>query len=1065
MLSILALALAVSGCRRGKSPEKFLERANHYYENREFEKAKIEYINTLRRQPTNTIAVLRLGEIFYRQGQFRDALPLLVEGRRSFPTDIEAATDLAAILLAAGNRDAARSNALWIVNRSPTNETALAILLGAATEPKDTRDLINQLDRLQRTFGDRSQFHVVRGMLATRNPDFAAADAELQRAVALDPKSSLVQSSIGLLRWAQGSTNQAEQAFRTAVKLDPTNVDSRLQLAQFLLRAGQNEEAKKLLDEVSHDAPERTGVWTLRAEIALIDKQFDECERLLAYALAQAPGDVDARSLQAQLRLAQNQFGEAVRLLKLLVEGYPNSGTLNFQLGVAEMQNQDLEGAARFLSRATALETNNAVGVLTLADVNLRRGQAALAASELGDLIRRMPGLEGAHLMLGRCYQQMGRPEETIRIDQALRQQWPKDAAIPYQLGLAQLQLRRPEEARKSFEETRTLAPDDFQALEQMVSIDLATNAPARALATLQPELERRPKNAGLWLLRAKIYGAQRNLDGAREAVDKSIAIDPNLPAGYLLLAEFYLQSRRLDDSLQRLDALLGRNPTNLAALSMRGLVLSEKGDYEGAQKAYESALNVNSNAVIVLNNLAYLLSEKRSKPEEALQYGLRARQLVPGSPNLADTLGWIEYRLGHYPDALRLLAEAESKLSGAPEVEAHFGSACYMMAQEADAKKAFTVALKSTNYFPGRDLAEKRLLVLTGPTNQPPGKVISTLEELRQEDPLDLIATLRLGRAYLSAGNLGKAREAFEAALKINPATIEGLTHLATLLIDQDRARAHDLAQQAQILAPEDPDVAQIRGQIAMASGDYPGAYAVLGTSAIQHRDRPRLWFSLSEAAFGVGRLNEATQAMQTALKLGLPLSLTNTAQTFLALVAVGQDPAAAVRVQSQIEGVLSADPGNGPALFADAIALESLGKFAAARDQHESLLRRRPSFIPSIRQLAILYGEHLQDETKAYEFATKARAALPKDDRLALTLGKLSARRGDDRYAVQLFAEAAASRPTDAELQFQLGTSYLRLKQLPAGRAALERAIQLNPQGAFVAEARKMLLPVNAN
>ena len=70
-----------------------------------------------------------------------------------------------------------------------------------------------------------------------------------------------------------------------------------------------------------------------------------------------------------------------------------------------------------------------------------------------------------------------------------------------------------------------------------------------------------------------------------------------------------------------------------------------------------------------------------------------------------------------------------------------------------------------------------------------------------------------------------------------------------------------------------------------------------------------------------------------------------------------------------------------------------------------------------------------------------------------------QLAYRRGDHCYAVRLFSEVAPARPTDEDVQFGIGRAYLGLKQPKDGRAALDRAIELDPKAAFVPEGRKLL------
>jgi Flp pilus assembly protein TadD len=69
----------------------------------------------------------------------------------------------------------------------------------------------------------------------------------------------------------------------------------------------------------------------------------------------------------------------------------------------------------------------------------------------------------------------------------------------------------------------------------------------------------------------------------------------------------------------------------------------------------------------------------------------------------------------------------------------------------------------------------------------------------------------------------------------------------------------------------------------------------------------------------------------------------------------------------------------------------------------------------------------------------------------------------RKDYSRAAQLLTESSAHSPTDAEAFYCLGMAHFHLKQTVLSRAALERAVSLDPQAAFVAQARQTLAQLN--
>lgn len=1054
----LALGL-LSGCSRSKDPETYLRTANKFYDSNELEKAKLEYLNALRLQPTNVTAIVRLGDIFFRQGQFRESFPFLMEGRKRDPNNQLVAQQLATVFLAGGDPAKSRAESMAILSTSPTNEVALGLIVDAARSPKEIQEALQLLDQLQQKSGNRAALHALRAQLLERRQDTAGAEAEIQKAIALDPKSALVNLVLGGLRWSQGATNQAEQAFRTAAQVSQPGDAARFRLANYLVRTGRLEEAKTLLDEINKEAPERTPAWVLRAELALGEKNYDEANRLLERALSQAPGDFDARSLQAQLRLAQNKPAEAVKLLERMAEANPRSGAVQYQLGVANLLNKQLMAAITSLEKAAALDTNNISAVLLLSELNIARGQATKAIESLTDLARRQPQLERAQFLLGRAYVAADRPEDALNLFRSMQPRFPKTASIPFQIGLLLRQKKQDAEAQKAFEQVRKLAPDDLPSLEQLIDLQLDQRSAERALALLQPELDKNPKNARLWLLRARVYSIQQDKAGAESALEKAIELEPELQPAYLMLAELYMRTGEPKESLARLDDLLKKNPSNLTALTLKGMIQTQLGQNDDAQKSYEEALKVNPNFLLALNNLAYLLAEHRKDFDGAFTQAAKARELAPNEPSITDTLGWIEYRRKNYPEALRLLTEANEKMPDQAEIAYHLGMTFAMMGQEDAARRMLTAALKTPAKYPGREEAEQRLALLNLKPGQTGTVALATLEKQVQDNPTDLLSLLRLASAYEASGNLTKTRETLEAAYKVNPQAPEVVSRLALLEVDRNPTRANDLARAGQRLAPNDPLVSQTLGRLALQKGDAATAFGLLQSSARQQTNQSSVYADWALAAFGSGRLKEAVDLMNQAIRIGLPAGETNEAAAFTRLIIAAQNPPDAAKNLPWIEGVLKVESTNGPALYALAMGLEQQGKYSEAKDAHERLLQRFPTFVPSTRQLAILYGERLNNDTKAYEFATKARTALPKDDALARTLGNLAYRKGDYRYAVQLYGEVAKTQPKDAELQFQLGLTYLRLKQVAESRAALEKAISLNPNGSFVPEAKKLL------
>jgi Flp pilus assembly protein TadD len=80
-------------------------------------------------------------------------------------------------------------------------------------------------------------------------------------------------------------------------------------------------------------------------------------------------------------------------------------------------------------------------------------------------------------------------------------------------------------------------------------------------------------------------------------------------------------------------------------------------------------------------NALGYSLADRNVRLDEAKQLIQKAVELAPGDPFIADSLGWVEFRLGNKTEALRIL-EAAYKQRPDPEIAAHLGEVLWSMGQ-----------------------------------------------------------------------------------------------------------------------------------------------------------------------------------------------------------------------------------------------------------------------------------------------------------------------------------------------------------------------------------------------
>jgi len=94
-------------------------------------------------------------------------------------------------------------------------------------------------------------------------------------------------------------------------------------------------------------------------------------------------------------------------------------------------------------------------------------------------------------------------------------------------------------------------------------------------------------------------------------------------------------------------------------------------------------------------NALGYSLADRKIRLDEARTLIQKAVQLAPDDPFIADSLGWVEFRLGNTTEAIRIL-EAAYKTRPDPEIGAHFGEVLWSSGQKDRAVAIWKEALLS---------------------------------------------------------------------------------------------------------------------------------------------------------------------------------------------------------------------------------------------------------------------------------------------------------------------------------------------------------------------------------
>ncbi len=120
-----------------------------------------------------------------------------------------------------------------------------------------------------------------------------------------------------------------------------------------------------------------------------------------------------------------------------------------------------------------------------------------------------------------------------------------------------------------------------------------------------------------------------------------------------------------------------------------RGLAYAETGQIDKAVADFRRLLQIKPDDIDATNALGYTLADANRDLPEAERLIQTARAAKPDDPAIADSWGWLQYRLGHLDQAEKALRTAWQARKDA-DVGVHLGEVLWKQGRQSDAQRVF---------------------------------------------------------------------------------------------------------------------------------------------------------------------------------------------------------------------------------------------------------------------------------------------------------------------------------------------------------------------------------------
>ena len=695
--SAIIVVLLLSGCASpAEKKARYVETGKRFLVKKDYPRAILQFRNAIQVAPRDAEAHYELALAYLGLGATREAVVALnkagefdpkhlptqlklaelmatsnrkpdVEDARkrvegvlaTTPDDAEALTTLALTKLRLGEPQNAEQDLIRALQAAPTNLKSSMLLASVKLSQKDMAGAEQVMKEAVSKNPKSKEAVMALGRLyrmLRRNPD---AEGQFQRAIQIDPKDGAPLIELGAVQMASGRKDLAEQTYRKAAALPAS--EYKTTHAQFLLSEGRTDEAiAELKDLTAKDAKNRE-TRNLLVGVYVATNKLPEATKILSDVLAKNAKDVDALFGRARIRVMAAQYADAQKDLTTVLNFRPDMAQAHHLLAKV-LQAQGSMGAYRQeLEEAIRKNPQYLNARLEMASVliNSNAAQAAL------DLMDQTPEAQknNALVMVQRngALMGLGRWDDVAKgIEAGLKIGRAPDLLI--QEAILKMQRKDPGGARKSVEEALTLTPENVRALAILLATYRAQAQTEAGIRKLQEHAARYPKSAPVQQYMGVVFLASGKRAEARAAFGAAKAANPNDAEIDLRLAQLDLMEKKPEDARKTLSAVIGKNDANNPAHLMLAEIEWQAGNSTAAIAQYRKVLERDSRNIQALNGLAYLLADEANQPDEALKYAQQAKELAPYDPAVDDTIGWVYYCKGLYPQAAERLEAAVAK-------------------------------------------------------------------------------------------------------------------------------------------------------------------------------------------------------------------------------------------------------------------------------------------------------------------------------------------------------------------------------------------------------------------
>jgi tetratricopeptide (TPR) repeat protein len=526
-----------------------------------------------------------------------------------------------------------------------------------------------------------------------------------------------------------GPVAAAQQDAGDDATADEASVDSDAMfeylVAEFAAQRGDTEGALAIYERLAKELRDPQ-IARRAVETAVKAREFGPALENATLLLELDPESSLAREIMAALLANDGDLGKAQGLVQGILQRSANRGPLLMQLshlfgkfpdkkavlaatrsvtapygdiaearyanGVAAVIAGDVDAANREADAALEAKPDWEPGAILKAQI-LKRSNAAEVIPFYEKFVASHPDSPEVRMQLGRELAGDRKLSEARDQFRAVEKLSKTDAQAAYAVGLLSLQLEDYADAQTAF--TKALKLN----YREPAAIYLGMGQAAEGLKRYEEAIDWYKRvDSSDWvraqLKIATLIAKQQGLAAGREYLRK---IEPKSSEDRIQMiqveAQLLRDAKEWRETYDMLSQAVAKYPDSYELLYDRAMSAERIDKIDVMEADLKRVIAMKPDYAHAYNALGYTLAEKTNRLQEARDLIEKAYKLNPDDPFIQDSMGWIEYRLGHVQEALKQLQTAYTARPD-PEIAAHLGEVLWKSGQHDQAQKIWRAAL-----------------------------------------------------------------------------------------------------------------------------------------------------------------------------------------------------------------------------------------------------------------------------------------------------------------------------------------------------------------------------------